>query len=313
MSTNTYPTADEAFDFATLKKFCEMHETDFATALDMETVISPHHVEPENFYLFKDNGSNILAVAHLDTCVAHEDRTTVLHEDEETGLMVRSGALDDRLGAYVIADTLPKMGMTFDLLYTVGEESGMSTAEAFDPSHHHDRQYDWIIEFDRGGTDVVLYQYEDDDLIDRVEATGVPVSPGMFSDIAFMEHLGIKGINWGVGYRDYHSVNGHVYLDDLFDMVNAFAEFYDNNKNTHLPHTDTGQGMSGHAYSVELDYDEYWGDLAPVVTENGGWVRSSRLCEAADWEVGVCDGPLVEDPALGTLCEKHEVWANSPI
>lgn len=286
------PFAAEHFDFDTLKKICEMHEDDFDTAFGMEKVVSLRHSAPDNFYLFKDNGSSILAVAHLDTVVTHKNRETVMHTPSQK---VYSGALDDRLGAYVIADLLPKMGMKFDLLFTTGEENGQSTAEVFDPANHHDRQYNWIIEFDRGGTDVVMYQYEDDDLVERVEDVGAKVAPGIFSDIAFMEHLGIKGINWGVGYQNYHSVNGNVWLPDLFDMVDLFTDFHENNHDERLEHTPKPS-----ASSLGLNYweDEDWEDMTDG-------------CEAEYWQVGECDGPLVEDPALGTLCEKHEQWANS--
>ena len=47
--------------------------------------------------------------------------------------MVHSGALDDRLGAYIILDLLPKLGINVDVLLTVGEEQGRSTANFFAP------------------------------------------------------------------------------------------------------------------------------------------------------------------------------------
>lgn len=262
-------TSRDHFDFEKLKQMCEMHETLVGEHLGMETVkIDAPGLHGEDYYYFKDNGSNILAVAHLDTVVDPDQRTTALLETAGGGDVVYSGALDDRLGAYVLADLLPKMGLTFDLLLTVGEESGASTAEYFEPSEHHDRQYNWIIEFDRGGTDVVLYQYEDEDLVDLVEETGVRVENGAFSDISFLEHVGVKAMNWGVGYRDYHGPRGHVWLDDLFLMVDAFIEFHEVNKNLHLPHVRMERSLFGQSRGVTLTLDE---DEGGYFDEDGDW------------------------------------------
>jgi hypothetical protein len=189
--------ARRAFDREGLARICEMPERDFAPAYGMDTYVIEKR-ETDNFYAYKDNGSNVLAVAHLDTVgLAHERGCHFL--DTEGGPVVYSRALDDRLGAYIILDLLPSLGITCDVLLTVGEESGRSTAEFFEPPTGKD--YNWMIEFDRGGTDVVMYQYEDRATTKLVEASGARVGDGIFSDIAYLEHLGIKGFNWGVGYR----------------------------------------------------------------------------------------------------------------
>ena len=102
------------------------------------------------------------------------------------------------------------------MLLTVGEESGCSTAEHFKPP----KDYDWIIEFDRTGTDVVMYQYEDPECLERIEASGAATGRGSYSDIACLEHCGVKAFNWGVGYRgDYHSEEGYAHLDDTFSIL----------------------------------------------------------------------------------------------
>lgn len=297
----------EAFDFARLKEMCEMHETEVGDHLSMER-IEVKQPAPDNYYYFKDNGSKILAVAHLDTVVDHAQRTTVLAETAG-GDVVYSGALDDRLGAYVLADLLPTIGaatgadLTFDLLLTVGEEQGASTAAFFEPTRHHEREYNWIIEFDRGGTDVVLYQYEDDDLIERVEGSGADVESGAFSDISFLEHLGVKALNWGVGYRDYHGPRGHVWLDDLFEMVEYFLSFHEANKDVPLPHEQTSITLWGGGYS--------WngGTEYEILDETG--YEGSTECEVAAWGVGDCDGPLVDRAGYDFICAKHAAWSDT--
>lgn len=219
-----------AFDRHGLAEVCEMDEELFAAAYGMETVFV-NQKAPSNYYHFKDNGSSILAVAHLDTVVDRPDRICRFLEMAD-GTVVYSGALDDRLGAYTILEWLPAMGITYDVLLTVGEESGMSTASFFESA----KQYDYIIEFDRGGCDVVMYQYDDLQMRRLVRDSGARVGEGSFSDISYLEHLGVKAFNWGIGYQDYHGPRSHAYLDDTFKMVAHYLKFHEANAGTHLPH-----------------------------------------------------------------------------
>lgn len=227
---------EAGFDREALAQVCILDEEDFGDTYGMPkiTVDGPGVRYPDDYYYFKDNGSSVLAVAHLDT-VSPRNQRTARFVDTAAGPVVYSRALDDRLGAYIILHLLPEMGIQYDTLLTVGEESGMSTAEYFQTLH---KDYDWIIEFDRGGTDVVMYQYEDDVTIDAVRATGALVGDGIFSDISYMEHLGVKGFNWGVGYRDYHGPRSHAYLDDTTEMVARYLKFHQQNYGTtYFPHT----------------------------------------------------------------------------
>ena len=222
----------QAFSQDALRRICQMDEVDFATTFDMEVVPVAQRA-PADYYYFRNNNSNVLAVAHLDTVVEAELRQCNFL-NTAGGPVVYSPALDDRLGAYIILDLLPKLGITYDVLLTVGEESGESTAQFFDPQ----KEYDWIIEFDRGGTDVVMYQYDDEDTRDLVRATGAFVGEGSFTDICYLEHLGVKAFNWGVGYQDYHSTRSHAYLDDTFAMVEHYLSFHATNAGVAMPHSE---------------------------------------------------------------------------
>jgi hypothetical protein len=232
-----------AFDRDTLAQVCELPEHAFGAAYWLER-FSVGQEAPADYYYYADRGSDVLAVAHLDT-VARPSTRTCRYVDTAAGPVVFSRALDDRLGAYVILDLLPRLGINCDVLLTTGEEVGRSTAAFFEPG---DRQYNWIIEFDRGGTDVVLYQYDDPDTRALVETVGADISVGSFSDIADLEHLGCKAFNWGIGYQDYHSARSHAYLDDTFAMVARFLAFHDAYADTPLPH------------DVDMDYrpDAAW-------------------------------------------------------
>lgn len=219
------------FNAEDLTRVCLAHEDSFGEAYDM-TRVKIDQPGPEDFYFYKDNGSKILAVAHLDTVVSHDKRAVKYHTDKDGELIIQSGCLDDRLGAYIILELLPALGIEFDWLLTVGEESGCSTAAGFKP----EKDYDWMIEFDRGGCDVVTYQYEDDETVRRVESCGATHEDGIFSDISYLEHLGIKGFNWGVGYQNYHSVNGYAYLSDTFYMLGLFLDFHRLYGEVNMPH-----------------------------------------------------------------------------
>jgi hypothetical protein len=231
-----------AYSQNALARICTLPETEFGRAFGMQTVQteqkyrsyrSKYYAEPaEDYYHFRDNGSRVLAVAHLDT-VMPGNRRTPHFSKTVNGPLIRSGALDDRLGAYVILDLLPKLGVTCDWLLTVGEESGASTAGHFTPG----KEYDHVIEFDRGGTDVVMYQYEDRASRAAVEAAGAVMGHGSFSDIASLEQLGVKAFNWGVGYGgNYHSEAGYAYLNDTFGMVAKYLRFSEQNAGITMPH-----------------------------------------------------------------------------
>jgi len=210
-----------AFSPDDLARICTMPEREFGTAFGMQTV-TVNQPAPDNFYHFRDNGSRVLAVAHLDT-VAPGDQRAAHFTSSQAGPVVFSRALDDRLGAYIILSLLPSLGVTCDWLLTTGEETGQSTAAFFDPP----KDYDWIIQFDRGGTDVVMYQYDDSGTRQAVRAAGARVGEGIFSDICYLEHLGVKGFNWGTGYQDYHSERSHAFLNDTFNMTGQYLRFHE--------------------------------------------------------------------------------------
>jgi hypothetical protein len=254
-----------AFDGEALIRVCEMDEREFADYYQMSKWDCDQRWPADQFY-FKDNGSDILAVAHLDTVVDPIDRAAFI-TDSADGPVVLSGGLDDRLGAYIILELLPKLGLKFDWLLTLGEETGQSTAEFFAPGPDGpvDREYKWMIEFDRGGTDVVMYEFETAYIARLVRNCGARVGKGSFSDIAYLEHLGRKGFNWGVGYEDYHGPRGHAFLDDTLSMVTKFLRFHATNKNTTLPHKKRPAGKhysygGGGSYGGWKGYSQKWGD-----------------------------------------------------
>lgn len=174
-------------------------------------------------YRFIDNNSSVLAVAHLDTVFTGNSFPFTVDGDQ-----INSYNLDDRLGAYIIMEVLPKLGINADILLTEGEESGLSTAMFFEPT----KKYNWIFQFDRMGTDVVLYQYEtQDQLCNSLENDKFFINYGSFSDISFM-NIGVAGVNFGTGYYDNHFDNSYMLISHTLLMIGKFVEFYKKHKNT---------------------------------------------------------------------------------
>jgi len=207
---------------------------------------------------------------------------------------VTSGALDDRLGAYVILGLLPRLDVTCDWLLTVGEEWGQSTASNFTPA----KDYDWIIEFDRAGTDVVMYQYEDGPARKAVEACGARMGLGSYSDIAYLEHVGVKAFNWGVGYGgNYHSESGYAYLNDTFAMVAKYLRFHKRNAGATMHHEAAPARGA-------------WG----VVTESGWRDEDCETCLSkgtVDADTFSCSFCLCCS-VCGKYDENCRCWANEP-
>lgn len=189
-------------------------------------------------YAFKDNGSNILAVAHCD--VAHSIRGVFQQfsykTDKDDGLpyIAVSPALDDRLGVHIILDVLPRIGINVDILLTDLEESGNSTASLFQPPEG--KEYNWIFSFDRSGDDVVMYDYDTEDNRRLLRKWGLVPGWGTFSDIAYLTHLGVVGFNFGCGYHQEHSQSCHAFIGETERQIYLFERFFLANQDRYLEH-----------------------------------------------------------------------------
>ena len=177
-------------------------------------------------FYFADNHADILAVAHLDTV----QQTQQFSYNKEEGLIYCS-VLDDRLGAYIILEHLRKE-LKYDILLTVDEEQGKSTARSFNPG----KKYKWMFSFDRKGTDVVLYQYETPALIKELSKYGFIIGKGNYSDIRELEHLGCKGFNIGTGYYNGHFEEGYAKINETAKNIVKFRNFYNANAGRHFRH-----------------------------------------------------------------------------
>jgi len=170
---------------------------------------------------FEDRGSNVLCVAHVDCCDLPHAFRRVRRPDKPDIIM--SPQLDDRLGVYTVLRALYPLGM--DILLTDDEETALSTAAYFIPP----RQYNWVVEFDRRGRDVVTYQYHVPEVYGYFD-----VGVGTYSDIVDMEHLGVACFNVGIGFHKEHTEECYANPAEWEQQMEAFERFFDDFKDVPL-------------------------------------------------------------------------------
>lgn len=267
-------------DISALQRRCTMSEDSYkremlkagADVVETENVYNYHKkVDVPGYYIFQDNHADILAVAHLDTVLPEMRGKFASGRNKEGKRVVRSTALDDRLGAYIILDYLPLFGLRYDVLLCTNEEIGQSTAKYFKT----EKQYRWIFEFDRAGKDLVMYEYHNDDM-DKICKEFFDVDYGSFTDICELTHLNASAMNIGTGYQSQHTPNCHVVLDDTRHMVKSFLGFYNKYKDVTLPFKLVSRRSWSGGWS---QYDDDYNDYGAVRTQGkykGGVAKPKR-------------------------------------
>lgn len=197
---------------------------------------------------FLDRGADILAVAHLDT-VNEVDGCFSGNLGKE--VYVFSPGMDDRLGAYIILDYLLPAGVKCDVLLTEGEEKGKSTARYFEPPNG--KKYKWVFSFDRSGTDVVTYQYKETNWLAALESSQWKVGVGSFSDIVYLQHLGVCAANFGAGYYQGHDDVAHCVWSHVQYNVARMLDFYARYRNITFPY------VAKKTKPGENDWKDRWG------------------------------------------------------
>ena len=249
-------------------------------------------------YVFKDNGSKVLGVAHIDTVLPHLKHifnhqrfaaraATKKYASQPAAWRVHNTQLDDRLGVWILLDVLPMLGVHCDILLTDGEEVGQSSGKSFQPPAG--KEYNWMFQFDRMGTNVVMYRYDTEELRNLLKASGFNPGYGSFSDISAMEHLGISGFNFGTGYYQQHTSKCWADLYDTFRMVRKFVKFYHVHKDrklAYVPQPEPEFVWKQSSYTSELRSGSY------TPTGNRFWetsnvppLKSAGLEIASDEEV----------------------------
>ena len=192
-----------------------------------------------------------------------KDELEELSEDWVADKAAKLGGpvVDDRLGCALA------LGCTSwaDILFTDCEEDGESTAAYFQAP----RAYNWIIGFDRRGTDVVTYDYKDKDWLSALESQ-FTIGHGSFSDIGYLEKLGTACVNMGIGYYNEHTTNAFWKPKETEEQLNRLYAVWSKHSETqfnHVPPKPTktvGRHQGQDQYS--LHGREWLLELAPEAT-----------------------------------------------
>jgi hypothetical protein len=236
-------------DINRLKNLCEKKEMELWGQFSKRKDYSD-----EGLYLFKYTGAKILAVAHMDV---YSDKAGGKFSSDKVGedIIVHSPWLDDRLGVFIVDHMLPNvLKIKTDVLLTTNEECCMSTAKDFANDMKECNQYNWIVEFDRAGEDVVLYHYDDvPELTEDLKQANFDVAWGTYSDIGEMEDFGVGCFNVGVGYHRQHTVTCFASMQEMVNQLVKFQAFYEANKDKRYIYTAKPHGRWWDFYG-----ENYW-------------------------------------------------------
>lgn len=275
--------AMDKLNLDTMKMVCTIQTP---ALFDMVKLIFPNAVLMGR-NIFVDRGANILGVAHRDTYgTDYGGNDTHFFP---IGSRIYNASLDDRAGVYILVDWLLNLGLDYDILITTDEEMGMSSAWEFKT----DKEYNWMFQFDRAGTDVVTYQYKEEDWMEAIRDIFPKIGTGSFTDIRDLD-LGICGMNIGTAYYDQHSSYSYFSPSELSRMIALFVEFYTTNKDTKFEHEGIPYRKSRTPYygRNSLDIANYYQTSATGGVEYGiqeMCEECGKIYEPHEDSWGICD------------------------
>lgn len=168
--------------------------------------------------IFIDRDAPWLFVAHVDTVV--EPRIKKVNRRKQ---IITGAGFDDRLGCYLAYVLSKHLGA--DLLLCDLEESLESTGQ-----YHDCKDYRFIVEFDRGGTDVVTYDRDNEEFRESLSAFWT-IGFGSSSDISTLSTTACC-VNVGIGYYLAHSQDSYIKPKEVASQVDKFLRWFDLNKDT---------------------------------------------------------------------------------
>ena len=236
---------------------------------------------------FKSNGSTVLAVAHMDTVQSKSYFGMIKIVNDS---VIYSPKLDDRVGVYTVLDMLPSLGIKTDILLTTDEEKCQSSARLFNTG----KQYNWLVEFDRRGEDIVTYGMTSRVFEDELEACKFKIGMGSYSDICDLTHLGVCAMNVGVGYEDAHNLNARMSVGAYVRNLKRFLSFYHKNKDVIFDISDTYDQCDMWYDAVRPNHGELFNDLTGnVIHVNNQRCRQCNLLldywGNDQWYCNMCD------------------------
>ena len=230
-----------------------------------------------NRRIFIDNGGDVLFVAHIDTVLPPKFT-------KQTKKRLYATGLDDRLGCLLAYEL--GMELKADILLTDDEEKCKSTA-----FYHDCKNYNWVVEFDRAGDDVVVYNKTNMDFLQKLSDYW-KIGIGSYSDIADLDTPACC-FNLGIGVKNGHFESCSVSLSMLRQQVKKFRKFYEKYHDTKFV-ADEDNGYDSYRYDTKTSYSESDCEIcgSPEMVE---WVHGMMVCEACfyaamDDYMGYTDG-----------------------
>lgn len=263
-------TTDQVFDYVTSKHKFYRH----------------HDIKTDRRFAYRPGkrADSVLVVCHADTVLG------AINSYNESRNVVCSPELDDRLG---IACMLSFDGplSTCAMLICDDEERGMSTADMF-PDVFPQSRPNWLVELDRRGTDVVTYDYANETWHSILESVGFDIGHGSFSDICYLESLGVCGVNVGIGYHNEHTTKCHADLNDTVTQIARLQTLLSTFGSVRLRHDiqkrdswysvsrNSVSGNRGASYSSSVHYNDEFTNF-----------KSLEYCE--DCQSEIMDGDIL--------------------
>lgn len=222
------------------------------------------------FAWFRFDDSKILTVVHMDYNNTYEYVHLFVEGTNKEGEQVFfNGRFDDHIGLYTIAYLYSKFGIKSDFLFTTNEEFGATTAKDFTKWVEEDqdridycKKYNWAVQFDRNGTDTVLYDY-DGPTFRKCVSKFTTVGHGSFSCISKLTSLGICAANWGTGYKQEHSQSHYLHVENHRKMFAQFLNFYESYQDYKWIYSKEDPEYKiksyGYAYTGRGGYSGAWG------------------------------------------------------
>jgi hypothetical protein len=269
-----------------LRKLCSLKENDL---IDHLLKVKPN-LKDYGTYLYSENENNkVLAVAHMDVAssVNQNLMLRVIKERDTTILM--HPALDDRLGIFAILYLFPQYGIHTDILLVTDEEICASSAEDF--AYECEKQYNWIVELDRAGEDVVMYEYRrNSQLVEDLVSSDFKLGLGSYSDICAMVSLEVSAFNMGIGYHHQHTDQCCAVLDQLGRQMGRLKEFYDDFKDKPYKHVYSPDQMILYRtlamefgeegkWLTEQEWEELYGEEGSGAYWQGGQMHWSHVAQ----------------------------------
>lgn len=233
---NVLPIFDEK-DLENLKRTC---------ALDVKQILGGNSYR---YVVPKGVNSSFVGVTHADTVQPPNKDTARVRN------RVYGATLDNRLGWFTLAWYLPKYyGIIMPYYITNDEELGQSTLQTVKTL----QSATLYAEFDIRGTYPTLYQSFNKDLYKSLKDVFGNIATGSYSDVyhvPFMSNM--CGVNFPVGFEDYHTEYGYVDLSVYTDNIAKFAKFHALYNGAELFKNSDKYPMSGN-HRVYSNYNSYY-------------------------------------------------------